>query len=160
VNPLEELDSLEVLSPFAATKQGIVGRLFDGYDPVRLDAGYLSFRAGRGKMAYSGGKHLCMSVDVTALKEELLGEMERVLKYYQGMLPKKSTRRKPTAVVNIWDVYDQYRDGTPKNTIAKKLASSYAHDSAHVAAAYQAVIRAIEKADRLIKAWERNLPVP
>ena len=107
LGPLAELRSLEVISPFAATKQGIIGKLVEGYDPLLIQADYESFRQkdGKRRMIYRGGKHLCMIVDLTKPETEILREMKGYLKGYQSLLPhgtlpsQKRKRRKPTTAV-------------------------------------------------------------
>ena len=108
-----DLQPLKEISPFAATKQGIIGGLLDGYDPIRLEAVASSFneKSGRGPLRYRGGKHLCMIIDVTRTKEELLAQVKEYLDGYQQLLPKRHNRRKATTVIDIWHVYDQSQKG-------------------------------------------------
>lgn len=152
MSPLDELSAIEVVPPTAASKQVLLQNLVKGYDPIRVEHDYQSFKNGAGKTKYRGGKHLCMMVDLTKTEENLLEEMKDYLKHYQKMLPPRRTRRKPTKTVNIWFVYDQFKRGVAIPDIAEQLTKDDPSVSNPYRATYSAVDRAIKKADRLIAA--------
>ena len=116
-------------------------------------------------LCYQGGKHLCMIVDLTKTKTELLREFEGYVKYYQKILPKSHSRNKESTK-NIWDIYDMHhKDGlnfsriaeilsgikkTERSQIAKELLGKTSYKSIFMAY-YRQVERAYKKAKRMIE---------
>lgn len=109
------------------------------------------------KMKHRGGKHLCMIVDLTRTQAELLREFRDNIKGYQGTLPKEKSRMKPTTRVDIWQVYDMHKEGLEITEIIKKnrllvdrMIDDKMINNKHQAI-YNAIKRAIEKAERMIE---------
>jgi hypothetical protein len=160
VPPFTTLEAVTTLNPYDHSSQAVLSKIVEGYSPLRLKSRLGPQNRGA-KIAHQGGRHICVILDVTKTKQEVLERVESQLNYFQGKLVLSKKRNKPMKE-DIWAINDRCargeslgeitRDLLYKNKPGNEVSNKYE-------AKYNAVERALKKALELIAAASRRAAI-
>jgi len=157
----EDEFGVRVIHPNAATQQIEIGFVIENYDPlwyqmeynrsVKVDEKGVTVEIKPPfKKKHKGGKHICIVIDLTRPKKDLLREFERNITFYKKIIPKEKKRNKLTSL-NPWDVYDKvHRNELTLNQIAQGKSGKGSFDNPNHKAYYGCVKRAYNHALKMI----------
>lgn len=178
---------VNVLHPNNSALQKTICKVVEGYDPFWYDLDYKKTRTSldgkkklkpipkpvdpektkkypvarillsESKKRHRGGKHLCMTVDLTRTKDDLVKEFEGLITHYKKAMVQ---RRNKEATLDHWKIYDMVHiEGLTLNQAAQKEygwtptngKAARPFDEPRYKAYYEMIARAYERALKMIK---------